>query len=85
MRGGVRTVAAWGILLAAVIATDDYVPMHKRNSFDPLVDDFTYLGMLSRRDVCSDAFGDDAEKATCVPSDTLCCRYTASAERWVVN
>ena len=41
MRGGVRTVAAWGILLAAVIATDDNVPMHKRNSFDPLVDDFT--------------------------------------------
>ncbi|KAK0389054.1 hypothetical protein NLU13_2630 [Sarocladium strictum] len=70
---GVKLGVALGLFLATVTATEEYVPMHKRNSFDTLVDDFTYLGMLSRRDVCSDAFGDDAERATCVPSFTLCC------------
>ena len=67
-------VVAWGFVHATAVATTDYVPMHKRNSFDPLIDDFSYLGMLAKRDVCSDAFGEDAEKSTCVPSFTLCCK-----------
>lgn len=79
MLGAVRLAAAWSLLQAIVLATDDYVPMHKRNTFDARMDDFSYLGMLSRRDVCSDAFGEDAEKATCVPSMTLCCESSVHA------
>lgn len=71
---GVQALALALLQAATAIATDaNYVPMHKRHTFDARMDDFSYLGMLSRRDVCSDAFGEDSERATCVPSMTLCC------------
>lgn len=67
-----RQVAALA-LLGVAVATDAYVPVHKRFTFDVAVNDFSYLGMLSRRDACSDAFGDNAHNSNCAPDFTLCC------------
>lgn len=68
-----RQVAALA-LLGVAVATDAYVPVHKRFTFDVAVNDFSYLGMLSKRDACSDAFGDNAHNSNCAPDFTLCCR-----------
>lgn len=68
-----RQVAALA-LLGAAVATDAYVPVHNRFTFDVTVNDFIYLGMLSKRDACSDAFGDNAHNSNCAPDFTLCCR-----------
>lgn len=73
-----RLISAIGALslLGTVLGADDYVPLHKRFTYDETntVDDFTYLGMLSRRDACSDAFGSNARDSTCAPDFTLCCK-----------
>ncbi|KAL6404163.1 hypothetical protein AUP68_13547 [Ilyonectria robusta] len=66
-----RQVAALA-LLGAAVATDAYVPVHNRFTFDVTVNDFNYLGMLSKRDACSDAFGDNAHNSNCAPDFTLC-------------
>ncbi|CAM1505158.1 Fc.00g107950.m01.CDS01 [Cosmosporella sp. VM-42] len=49
------TVAA--LVLLGTAAAEEYVPVHKRFSYDAVINDFSYLGMLSKRDSCSDAFG----------------------------
>lgn len=47
----------------------------KRYTLYNSMDDFSYLGMLSKRDECSDAFGSNAQNSICVPDSTLCCTY----------
>ncbi|KAF7563991.1 hypothetical protein G7046_g127 [Stylonectria norvegica] len=61
------------VLLATAVAGAEYVPLHKRFSYDVAVNDFSYLGMLSKRDSCSDAFGSNAHNSNCAPDFTLCC------------
>lgn len=68
----VQSLAAVALLTTVSVA--DYVPMHKRYSYDALTNDFSYLGMLAKRDECSDAFGDNARNSNCAPSFTLCCK-----------
>ncbi|KAH7023883.1 hypothetical protein EDB80DRAFT_57103 [Ilyonectria destructans] len=81
-----RQVAALA-LLGVAVATDAFVPVHKRFTFDVAVNDFSYLGMLSRRDACSDAFGDNAHNSNCAPDFTLCCTRDGesypSCEKWL--
>ena len=67
-----QAIAAF-VLLGTSNAANVYVPFHKRFSYDPLVNDFTYLGMLAKRDACSDAFGSNAHNSICAPDFTLCC------------
>ncbi|KAF7556794.1 hypothetical protein G7Z17_g1122 [Cylindrodendrum hubeiense] len=81
-----RSVAALA-LLGTAVATDAYVPVHKRFTYDVAVNDFSYLGMLSKRDSCSDAFGDNAHNSNCAPDFTLCCTRDGesypSCEKWL--
>lgn len=72
----VPVIAAACVLLETASAAGVYVPIHKRYSYDALVNDFSYLGMLSKRDACSDAFGSNAHNSICAPDFTLCCTAT---------
>ncbi|KAH7162226.1 hypothetical protein B0J13DRAFT_600910 [Dactylonectria estremocensis] len=82
-----RSVAAAVILLGTAVAADAYVPVHKRFSYNAAVNDFSYLSMLSKRDECSDAFGDNAHNSNCAPDFTLCCTRDGlsypSCEKWL--
>ncbi|KAH6898238.1 hypothetical protein B0T10DRAFT_577830 [Thelonectria olida] len=81
-----RIVSALALLKAA-LASDAYVPVHKRFTYHVAVNDFSYLGMLSKRDACSDAFGDNAHNSVCDPDITLCCTRDGQAypscENWL--
>ncbi|KAI9166538.1 hypothetical protein HJFPF1_02645 [Paramyrothecium foliicola] len=68
----IREVTALAVLLCAAVA-EEHVPMHKRFSYVKEMDDFSFLGMLSKRDACSDAFGSNAHNSNCAPDFTLCC------------
>lgn len=79
------------LLLAASVYSAQYIPLHKRFTYTDEIDDFSYLGLLSRRDVCSEAFGSSAYNSECKPDKTLCCpstilwqfdRITNSYSRW---
>ena len=61
------------LLLLGIAAAADHVPLHERFTYDASVDDFSYLGMLSRRDTCSQALGPGARSGVCDPSLTVCC------------
>lgn len=69
----IHAIAASALLGAAAGAVRERIPMHKRFSYDVLINDFSYLGMLAKRDECSDAFGSNARNSNCSPDFTLCC------------
>ena len=71
-------VAATLSLLGLTLA-EEYVPMHKRFTYRRDMNDFNYLGMLAKRDSCSDAFGSSAHNSICAPDFTLCCRCLAKS------
>ncbi|KAK7414113.1 hypothetical protein QQZ08_012554, partial [Neonectria magnoliae] len=74
-------------LLGTAAASDAYVPVHKRFTYDVAINDFSYLGLLSKRDACSDAFGSNAHNSNCAPDFTLCCTRDfqdyPSCEKWL--
>ncbi|KPM43653.1 hypothetical protein AK830_g2865 [Neonectria ditissima] len=74
-------------LLGTAAAVDAYVPAHKRFTYDVAINDFSYLGILSKRDKCSDAFGSNAHNSNCAPDFTLCCTRDSqdypSCEKWL--
>lgn len=65
------TIVGQTLLLHLVGATN-YIPMHQRYTWDPLINDFNYLGLLAKRDECEQV-ADESVNATCGAA-TLCCR-----------
>ncbi|KAM5351137.1 hypothetical protein ACJ41O_003860 [Fusarium nematophilum] len=61
------------LLLEISVLRSEYIPAHKRFSYDATVDGSSHHSLLSRRDTCSDAFGSGAQNSVCAPDFTLCC------------
>ncbi|KAL6922960.1 hypothetical protein FSST1_000234 [Fusarium sambucinum] len=65
-------IAALALFFVHVSSKAD-IPFHMRSVRHASNNGVSYLGMISRRDECSDVFGANSHNAACAPSNTLCC------------